>query len=97
MWRVQYLLAGSGTAAWARVRYAGTDSIYRFVNNFIGPLIVMRSVERYTFPLALRSVQSPVDTEWGALMAGSVVAVLPLLVIFIFSSKKLIAALHQAP
>jgi multiple sugar transport system permease protein len=53
----------------------------------------MRSVERYTFPLALRSVQSPVDTEWGALMAGSVVAVLPLLVIFIFSSRRLIAGL----
>jgi multiple sugar transport system permease protein len=62
-------------------------------NNFIGPLIVMRSVERYTFPLALRSVQSPVDTEWGALMAGSVVAVLPLLVIFVFSSRRLIAGL----
>ena len=74
----------------------GTLGLIAFIgsrNNFIGPLIVMRSVERYTFPLALRSVQSPVDTEWGALMAGSVVAVLPLLIIFIFSSKKLIAGL----
>ena len=67
----------------------GTLGLITFIaswNNFIGPLIVMRSVERYTFPLALRSVQSPVDTEWGALMAGAVVAVLPLLVIFIFST-----------
>lgn len=74
----------------------GTLGLIAFIaswNNFIGPLIVMRSVEHYTFPLALRSVQSPVDTEWGALMAGSVVAVLPLLVIFIFSSKRLIAGL----
>ena len=74
----------------------GTLGLIAFIaswNNFIGPLIVMRSVERYTFPLALRSVQSPVDTEWGALMAGSVVAVLPLIVIFIFSSKRLIAGL----
>jgi multiple sugar transport system permease protein len=74
----------------------GTLGLITFIaswNNFIGPLIVMRSVERYTFPLALRSVQSPVDTEWGALMAGAVVAVLPLLVIFIFSSKRLIAGL----
>lgn len=74
----------------------GTLGLIAFIaswNNFIGPLIVMRSVERYTFPLALRSVQSPVDTEWGALMAGSVVAVLPLLVIFIFSSRRLIAGL----
>lgn len=74
----------------------GTLGLITFIaswNNFIGPLIVMRSVDMYTFPLALRSVQSPVDTEWGALMAGSVVAVLPLLVIFIFSSKRLIAGL----
>ena len=74
----------------------GTLGLITFIaswNNFIGPLIVMRSVEMYTFPLALRSVQSPVDTEWGALMAGSVVAVLPLLVIFVFSSRRLIAGL----
>ena len=74
----------------------GTLGLITFIaswNNFIGPLVVMRSVERYTFPLALRSVQNPVDTEWGALMAGAVVAVLPLLVIFIFSSKRLIAGL----
>lgn len=74
----------------------GTLGLITFIaswNNFIGPLVVMRSVDRYTFPLALRSVQSPVDTEWGALMAGSVVAVLPLLVIFMFSSRRLIAGL----
>lgn len=74
----------------------GTLGLITFIaswNNFIGPLVVMRSVEMYTFPLALRSVQSPVDTQWGALMAGSVVAVLPLLIIFIFSSRRLIAGL----
>jgi multiple sugar transport system permease protein len=74
----------------------GTLGLIAFIaswNNFIAPLVVMRSTEMYTFPLALRSVQSPVDTEWGALMAGSVVAVVPLLVIFIFSSRRLIAGL----
>lgn len=74
----------------------GTLGLITFIaswNNFIGPLVVMRSVDMYTFPLALRSVQSPVDTQWGALMAGSVVAVLPLLIIFIFSSRRLIAGL----
>lgn len=74
----------------------GTLGLITFIaswNNFIGPLIVMRSVESYTFPLALRSVQNPVDTEWGALMAGAAVAVLPLMVIFVFSSRRLIAGL----
>lgn len=74
----------------------GTLGLITFIaswNNFIGPLIVMRSTENYTFPLALRSVQSPVDTEWGALMAGSAVAVFPLLLMFIFSSRRLIEGL----
>jgi multiple sugar transport system permease protein len=74
----------------------GTLGLIAFIaswNNFIGPLVVMRSPEMYTFPLALRSVQSPVDTEWGALMAGSAIAVIPLLIIFIFSSRRLIEGL----
>ncbi len=74
----------------------GTLGLIAFIgswNNFIGPLVVMRSVEMYTFPLALRSVQSPVDTEWGALMVGSAIAVIPLLVIFVFSSRRLIDGL----
>jgi multiple sugar transport system permease protein len=74
----------------------GTLGLITFIaswNNFIGPLIVMRSAERYTLPLALRSLQSPVDTEWGALMAGSAIATLPLIVLFVLSSRQLIAGL----
>jgi multiple sugar transport system permease protein len=74
----------------------GTLGLITFIaswNNFIGPLIVMRSPENYTLPLALRSLQSPVDTEWGALMTGSAIATLPLLVLFVLSSRQLIAGL----
>jgi len=74
----------------------GTLGLITFIaswNNFIGPLIVMRSPEMYTLPLALRSLQSPVDTEWGALMAGSAIATLPLLVLFMLSSRQLISGL----
>lgn len=74
----------------------GTLGLVTFIaswNNFIGPLVVLRSPEMYTLPLALRSMQSPVDTEWGALMAGSAIATLPLLILFAFSSKRLIEGL----
>jgi multiple sugar transport system permease protein len=74
----------------------GTLGLITFIaswNNFIGPLIVMRSPEMYTLPLALRSMQSPVNTEWGALMAGSAIATLPLLVLFALSSRQLISGL----
>jgi multiple sugar transport system permease protein len=74
----------------------GTLGLITFIaswNNFIGPLIVMRSPENYTLPLALRSLQSPVDTEWGALMTGSAIATIPLLILFAISSRQLIAGL----
>jgi multiple sugar transport system permease protein len=74
----------------------GTLGLISFIsswNNFIGPLVVMRSVENYTLPLALRSMQSTLNTEWGALMAGSAIATLPLLVLFAISSRQLIAGL----
>jgi multiple sugar transport system permease protein len=74
----------------------GTLGLITFIaswNNFIGPLIVMRSPEMYTLPLALRSLQSPVDTEWGALMAGSAIATVPLLLLFAISSRQLISGL----
>ncbi|MEK8033957.1 carbohydrate ABC transporter permease [Ideonella sp. DXS29W] len=74
----------------------GTLGLATFIaswNNFIGPLVVMRSPDMYTLPLALRSLQSPVDTEWGALMAGTAIATLPLLVLFALASRQLIAGL----
>ncbi len=74
----------------------GTLGLITFIsswNNFIGPLVVMRSVDNYTLPLALRSLQSPVNTEWGALMTGSAIATIPLLLLFAVSSRQLIAGL----
>ncbi|MFG6447378.1 carbohydrate ABC transporter permease [Roseateles sp. BYS180W] len=74
----------------------GTLGLIAFIaswNNFIGPLIVMRSPEMYTLPLALRSLQSPVDTQWGALMVGSAIATIPLIVLFVVSSRQLISGL----
>lgn len=74
----------------------GTLGLITFIaswNNFMGPLIVMRSADNYTLPLALRTLQTPVNTEWGALMAGSAIATLPLLALFVVFSRQLIAGL----
>ncbi|HET9821930.1 MAG TPA: carbohydrate ABC transporter permease [Burkholderiaceae bacterium] len=74
----------------------GTLGLITFIaswNNFIGPLIVLRSADNYTVPLALRSLQSTLNTEWGALMTGSAIATIPLLVLFALSSRQLIAGL----
>ena len=74
----------------------GTLALITFIqswNNFINPLIVMRSLDNYTLPLALRSLQSTLNTEWGALMCGSAIATIPLIVLFAITSRQLIAGL----
>jgi multiple sugar transport system permease protein len=62
-------------------------------NGFLGPLIIFRSSETYTAPLALRTLQSIANTDWGALMCGVALTVVPLLIIFAISSRKLIEGL----
>jgi multiple sugar transport system permease protein len=74
----------------------GTLGLVTFIaswNNFMAPLVVLRSTANYTLPLALRTLQAPSNTEWGALMAGSAIATLPLIVLFAISSRQLIAGL----
>lgn len=74
----------------------GTLALIAFIgswNNFVGPLIVLRSPEHFTLPLALRLLQNPIDTEWGALIAGAAVATLPLIALFALASRQLIAGL----
>ncbi len=58
-------------------------------NNFFDPLIYLNSQKLYTVPLGLSmfSTYFPSQTPWHWLMAASVVAVLPLLVVFFFAQR----------
>ncbi len=54
----------------------------------------MRSTENYTVPLMLNSLQGPPGrTAFDVLMAGSVVSLLPLLVVFLVLQRHLIAGI----
>jgi ABC-type glycerol-3-phosphate transport system permease component len=63
-------------------------------NNFLWPSAVLRSPENYTVPLMLNSLQGPPGrTAFDVLMAGSVISLLPLLVIFLVLQRHLIAGI----
>ncbi|HWG85209.1 MAG TPA: carbohydrate ABC transporter permease [Deinococcales bacterium] len=62
-------------------------------NSFTGPLVILPGIEQRTVQIALRSMQTMANTEWGALMAGVALAVVPLLVVFAIASKQLIEGL----
>lgn len=42
---------------------------------------------------ALRSLQGLINTDWGAVMLGTALAVLPLLIIFVLASRQVIEGL----
>ncbi|WP_245643117.1 carbohydrate ABC transporter permease [Roseateles chitosanitabidus] len=74
----------------------GTLGLITFIgswNNFMGPLVVIRDMDLYTVPLALRALQGSGQTPWGALSAGAAIAVLPLLILFVVASRRLIDGL----
>ncbi|WP_068083087.1 carbohydrate ABC transporter permease [Polycladidibacter stylochi] len=62
-------------------------------NNFLSPLIVLSSPDKFVLTLALRSVQSLGDSPWGAVMLGTFLSMLPLLIAFLFFSKQIMAGL----
>ncbi len=59
-------------------------------NEFFDPLIYLSSSDLYTLPLALSLFTDQSGTQWHLLMAASVLATLPLLIVFFFAQKKFI-------
>ncbi|TXC67163.1 carbohydrate ABC transporter permease [Piscinibacter aquaticus] len=86
-WRIVLPLIGPALGTLGLITFIGSW------NNFIGPLIVIRDMEMYTVPLALRSLQGTGQIPWGPISAGSAIAVLPLLVLFMLASRRLIEGL----
>ncbi|MCL2410030.1 MAG: carbohydrate ABC transporter permease [Treponema sp.] len=52
-------------------------------NDFLGPMIYLTRTELKTIQIGLRSFISQFSAEFGLIMAGSVVALIPVLIIFI--------------
>ncbi|MHB8581330.1 MAG: carbohydrate ABC transporter permease [Ignavibacteriaceae bacterium] len=70
-----------------------TLAIFTFMgvfNDFIWALIVINSEDMRTVQLGLSVFRDRYLTQWDLLMAGSVTAVLPILVVFFFAQKYFI-------
>ena len=52
-------------------------------NGFLWPLIVLRSQNKLTLPLGLASLLTPYGNNYAVLIAGSVMAIIPILILFI--------------
>ncbi len=55
--------------------------------NFMWPLVVLNSHEKFTLPVGLAYFQSVHTTNWTLLMAGSIIVLIPILIVFIFNQR----------
>ena len=67
-----------------------TLATFTFMNNwraFIWPLIVLNSPDKKTLPVGLESFMGLHNTEWHLLMAGTMMVVLPIILLFLFNQR----------
>ncbi|WP_242448559.1 carbohydrate ABC transporter permease [Cellulomonas sp. WB94] len=73
-----------------------TLAVFAFMgswNSFLWPLVAIRSPELMTLPLGLSTLQGQFTTQWNVVMAGSVVSILPIAVVYLFAQKYIIAGM----
>ncbi len=62
-------------------------------NNFLWPLLVLRSDSMFTLPVGLATLLTPYGNNYDVLIAGSVITILPIVVLFIYFQRFFIAGL----
>lgn len=56
-------------------------------NDYLGPLIYLRSPEIWTIQIGLKSFVSQYNAEYALIMTGSVLSVLPIALIFLLGQR----------
>jgi len=59
-------------------------------NEYFRPLIFLVSPDKFTVPLMLDSFKGQYTVDWTLLMAGSAIAVIPVLVVYLIGQRKII-------
>jgi multiple sugar transport system permease protein len=81
LWRVVLPLSAPALATLAALTFL--DSW----NNFLWPLIVINSTSAMTLPLGLATFQGAHSTEWTLLMAGNVMSLAPMMIVFLIAQR----------
>jgi len=71
----------------------GALSIFGFLgawNEFLWPMIVLRDAAKYTLPLGLASLVGVYRQEYGMLMAGTLLSILPIMALFLAMQREFV-------
>jgi multiple sugar transport system permease protein len=84
LWRIVLPLSGPALSTLAALTFL--DSW----NNFLWPLIAISQTSKMTLPLGLATFQGAHATEWTLVMAGNVMSLIPMLIIFFGAQRYFI-------
>lgn len=85
-WVVILPLAKSSLAA------LGSLAFLASWNNYLWPLVIVQNVETMTVPLGLAQFRGANATDYGAVFAVSLVAAVPVIVLFIIMSRQIVSS-----
>ena len=86
-WDVVMPVARPMVGAFCLIAFMGTW------NSFLWPQILLHSSDRYTLPIALNQMIGLYGNQYGMLMAGTLLSVLPVIVLFFLLQKEFVAGL----
>ena len=68
-------------------------AVFSFIgawNDFLGPLLYLMDDDKYTLAIGLARLQGQYESDWGRMMAMSVVMTLPLIVLFFLAQRTFV-------
>ena len=71
-------------------------AIFTFIgswNDFLGPLVFLNSLDRYTLPVGIALYQTSYHVEYGLTFAISVLSTLPVVVVFLVFQRHIVKGL----
>jgi len=87
LWQIVLPLARGGLAVLALLSFLNAW------NDYLWPLIALRSPDMFTLPIGLATLSGLYRIEWGMIMAGAVLTTLPVMVVFYLTRHHLISGL----
>lgn len=64
-------------------------------NSFLWPLIIVSNEDKMTLPLGLSMLQGRWTTDWNVLMAGTLISVIPIILVYVFAQQYIIKGMSH--
>jgi ABC-type glycerol-3-phosphate transport system permease component len=62
-------------------------------NNFIGPQVILQDVDKFPLSVAIAQLRGIYNTDYGMISAGTMVSIMPVMIVFLLLQKEFIAGL----